>query len=137
MTISKPIKILLITVSVLVGLLLLWMYYSINPSGQSFIPKCPFHSITGYHCPGCGSQRALHDFLHGRIIEGFQHNVLIGLGLLVMFYKIFLWIRSYSYPQKTNNLLYHPKTAWVILVLVLGFWILRNIPFSPFNILAP
>ncbi len=137
MTLTKPIKILLITISVLVGFLLLWLYYNINPNGQSFIPQCPFHSITGLHCPGCGSQRALHDFLHGRILEGFQHNFLIGLGLLVMFYKIFLWIRTYFYPQKTKNLLYNPKTAWFILILVIGFWVLRNIPIFPFNILAP
>lgn len=137
MTLSKPTKITLICLSVLLGLLLLWLYFNVNPNGQSFIPKCPFHSITGLHCPGCGSQRALHDFLHGRLLEGFQHNVLIGLGLLVMFYKAFLWIRSYFYPQKTNNLLYNPKTAWAILILIVVFWILRNIPFSPFNILAP
>ncbi len=137
MTLTKPTKILLIFFGIIVGLFLLWLYFNTNPSGQSFFPKCPFHSITGLHCPGCGSQRALHDFLHGKILEGFQHNFLIGLALLVILYKAFLWIRSYFYPQKNNNLLYNPKTAWVILILVLVFWILRNIPLSPFNILAP
>ena len=137
MTLNKLTKIILICFGVLVGLFLLGLYFNINPSGQSFIPQCPFHSITGLHCPGCGSQRALHDFLHGRILEGFQHNFLIGLGLLVILYKIFLWVRAYFYPQKSNNLLYNPKTAWLILILIVVFWILRNIPFSPFNILAP
>jgi len=137
MTKTKPIKIILIMVGVLVGVLLLWLYYNVNPSGQSFIPKCPFHSITGYHCPGCGSQRALHDFLHGNFIAGFKHNVLIGIAVLVFLYKGFILIRSYFFPQKTKNLLYHPKTAWFILILVLSFWILRNIPVFPFNILAP
>lgn len=137
MTITKPAKILLISFGILVGLFLLWLYFNVNPNGQSFIPKCPFHSITGFHCPGCGSQRALHDFLHGRILEGFQHNILIGLGFLVIFYKIYIIVRGYLYPQKTKNLLYNPKITWLILILVIVFWIMRNIPFYPFNILAP
>lgn len=137
MTLSKPTKILLFTLGSVVGLFLVWLYFNVNPSGQSFFPKCPFHSITGYHCPGCGSQRALHDFLHGNIIEGFKHNFLIGMAVLVFLYKGFVLIRSYFYPQKSNNLLYHPKTAWAILILVLSFWVLRNLPFEPFSFLAP
>ena len=137
MTLSKPTKIILYILGGLVGLFLLWLYFNINPSGQSFFPQCPFHTITGYHCPGCGSQRALHDFLHGNIIEGFKHNVLIGLALLVFLYKGFLLIRSYFYPQKSSNLLYHSKTPLIILILVLAVWILRNLPFEPFRFLAP
>lgn len=137
MVISKPTRIILFILGGLLGLFLLWLYFNINPNGQSFFPKCPFHTITGFHCPGCGSQRALHDFLHGNIIEGFKHNVLIGLGILVFLYKGLLMLRSYYYPQKQSNLLYHPKTAWLILILVVLFWLLRNLPFEPFSFLAP
>jgi hypothetical protein len=115
----------------------MYVYYKINPSGQDWMPKCPFHSMTGLHCPGCGSQRALHDFLHGNIIDGFKHNFLIGLGILVLFYKAFLLVRAKFYPQKSGNLLYSPRLPWIILICILGFWILRNLPFSPFTYLAP
>lgn len=137
MTLSKPSKIILYILGALVGIFLVWLYFNINPSGQSFFPKCPFHSITGYHCPGCGSQRALHDFLHGNIIEGFKHNFLIGLGILIFLYKGFLLIRSHFYPQKSSNLLYYSKTPWIFLILILSFWVLRNLPYEPFSFLAP
>lgn len=134
---SKTLKYSLITVALLLGTGTILMYYLINPSDLELMPKCPFHSFTGYHCPGCGSQRALHDFLHGNLIEGFKHNFLIGLGILVLFYKWFLLIRAKYYPHKNKDLLYHPKGPWVILILILFFWILRNIPYAPFKVLAP
>lgn len=137
MAISKPAKISLYIIGALAGLFFLWLYFKVNPSGQSFFPKCPFHSLTGMHCPGCGTQRALHDFLHGNIIEGFKHNFLIGLGILVLMYKGFLIIRTKYNPHKKTDLLYHPSTPWVILTLVISFWILRNIPYEPFTFLAP
>jgi len=136
-SIKKPFKYTLIGFSILIGLFFVYMYYMINPAGQDWLPQCPFHSFTGLHCPGCGSQRALHDFLHGNIIEGFKHNVLIGLGILVMFYKLFLIMRSKYYPQKKKNLLYDPKTPWIIFIIIVSFWIMRNIPYEPFTFLAP
>jgi hypothetical protein len=35
------------------------------------------------------------------------------------------------------NIAYHPRTPWIILVIVVLFWILRNIPIVPFSWLAP
>lgn len=137
MTFSKPAKIILYVSGALAGLFFIWVYFEINPSGQSFFPKCPFHSLTGLHCPGCGSQRAIHDFLHLNIIEGFKHNFLIGLGILVLGYKLYLMIYSKFYNEKKSNLLYNTKTPWIILVLIISFWILRNIPYEPFLYLAP
>lgn len=137
MKFSKVIKIFIYTFGALAALAFLWIYFQINPAKQSFFPKCPFHSLTGLHCPGCGSQRALHDFLHGNILEGFKHNFLIGLGILVLLYKVFLLIRAKYNPSKNSNLLYHSKTPWIILTIISAFWILRNIPFEPFSYLAP
>jgi hypothetical protein len=119
------------------GVGLVFIYYKINPADQDWMPKCTFHSMTGMHCPGCGSQRAIHDFLHGNIMEGFSHNLLIGLGILVLLYKAFLLLRARFYPQKNINLLYHPKVPWLILIIILSFWVLRNLPFYPFTCLAP
>jgi hypothetical protein len=135
--ISKSTKYILIGLGVLSGVGLVFVYYKINPAGQDWIPKCPFHSTTGLHCPGCGSQRALHDFLHGNIIEGFRHNFLMGLGIMVLLYKLFIILRTKFFNYNQNNVLLSPKTPWVILTLIIVFWILRNIPLYPFTLLAP
>lgn len=137
MTIKKPIKYTLIVFGIFIGLIFIYIYYKINPAEQDWMPKCTFHSMTGLHCPGCGSQRAIHDFLHGNILEGFKHNFLIGLGILVLVYKLFIALRAKFYPEKSSNLLYSPNTPWIILIFILSFWVLRNIPYEPFTFLAP
>lgn len=76
------IKIIIAIVLVMV----LSLFFMFDPSSFSIFPKCPFHSITGFHCPGCGSQRAIHSFMHGNLAQGFQHNFLILLLLIVVVY---------------------------------------------------
>ena len=41
--------------------------YVIDPEETRLIPACPFLSLTGLLCPGCGSARALHALLHGEL----------------------------------------------------------------------
>jgi hypothetical protein len=31
------------------------VYFFVDPSASRWVPKCAFHEITGYDCPGCGS----------------------------------------------------------------------------------
>ncbi len=119
-----------------IGVLLLaaaLLYYLFNPSGQLFFPKCPFHEHLGIYCAGCGSQRAIHDLLHLRIGEAISHNLLLLPALLFIllegFYRI-VW------PQKESPF-YHKWTPWIVLILIIGFMILRNLKGWPFEYLAP
>lgn len=114
---------------------LIVVYSTFDPEFLSFFPSCPFHSITGLHCPGCGSQRAIYDLLQANFYQAFSHNPLIVLGILTGFYKAVIWLKYPDSKQAPNNLLYHKNTPWVILILVISFWILRNIPL--FNFLQP
>ena len=85
MAISKlKLSIIIFGVLVFFGILVLYIFW--NPSNSSIFPKCPFYSITGIYCPGCGSQRAAHQILNGNIIEGVRHNYLIALLGLVLLY---------------------------------------------------
>ena len=42
------------------------VYFALDPARHPF-PRCMFLTLTGWQCPGCGSQRALHALLHGDI----------------------------------------------------------------------
>jgi hypothetical protein len=55
------------------GCAIIYMY---SPSEHSWYPPCPIFSMTGWQCPGCGSTRALHEMLHGRIAAAFALNPL-------------------------------------------------------------
>lgn len=112
-------------------------YFYINPSTFAYTPKCPFYSLTGLHCPGCGSQRAIHEMLHGNIWGGLQHNFLILFAVFIISYKFYVSSISSNKKHPKTNLLQHNAAPWLILALVIGFWVLRNLPLEPFQILAP
>lgn len=130
----------LIFLSLLVGLLggVFFVYYSFNPSQYSFFLPCPFKSITGYHCPGCGSQRAIHQLSHGNILGAFGYNSLMVLSLPLLFYGFGIKIWNYVFAsQKRAKLFYSPFFIYGYFGIVLIYWVVRNLPFAPFNLLAP
>ena len=114
-----------------------FLYFSINPSEIGFFPKCPLYSTTGVYCPGCGSQRAMHDILHLNIKGVIGHNLLFLLGLLIVIYHFIIEGITLFSKTKVNNILYHPKTPIILLIIIIIYWILRNIPYYPFILLAP
>jgi hypothetical protein len=110
-------------------LLLVSLYYFFNPTVSNFFPKCPFHTITGLYCPGCGSQRAIHDLMHLNIFEAINHNAL-------MFFTFTFGIGLYLYSKKKfYDLIYHPKSPLIIFGIIFLFGVLRNL--DKFHFLAP
>ena len=124
-------------VLLLFGLGVLILYFFKEPSNTALFPKCPFYSFTGLYCPGCGSQRAIHQILHGNIIEGIRHNLLLLLLIVLLVYKAVIKLTSNYRIKSVENILHHPKTTYTVLVLIILFWIFRNIPMRPFSYLAP
>ena len=118
-----------------IGMLSLYFFW--NPTHYNFFPKCPFYSITGMYCPGCGSQRSIHQLLNGHVFEGIRHNYLILLLGLVLSYQFSLLILNKIFHKNFKNMLHKPMTTKIILVLVIAFWVLRNFNYFPFTELAP
>jgi hypothetical protein len=50
---------------------------------QLFSIKCPFNSLTGLPCPGCGYTRSIISLLEGNISASFNHNP--GWFILIIF----------------------------------------------------
>ena len=113
------------------------LFFVLDPAGHQVFPKCIFHSATGYYCPGCGSQRAIHELLHLNFAASIQNNLLIiPAGLLIVYH----YSRSYLNKQlhwNLPNFFGHKKTPWIVVFGILIFWILRNISVYPFIMLAP
>ncbi|NLB26296.1 MAG: DUF2752 domain-containing protein [Bacteroidales bacterium] len=125
-------KILLI--SLLTGTILsVSLLYFFNPASSGIFPPCPFHTITGLYCPGCGSLRALHNLLHLNLPGVTANNILVIPVIILIFYHI-IW--SIFKPARTN-ILYHKYTPLLIFFIIIIFWILRNIPVYPFILLSP
>ncbi|MBL7950518.1 MAG: DUF2752 domain-containing protein [Flavobacteriales bacterium] len=100
--------------------------YMIDPEKGGFL-SCPFRLFTGLLCPGCGSQRALHDLMHLRTGEAFDHNALLVISIPLL---VLQWACSHLFfkekPLSARN--------WVVFswaVLAVGWGLFRNVYVSP------
>ncbi len=110
----------------LLGILLIGVYFKYNPEQHSFFPKCPFLQLTGLECPGCGSQRVLYDLLHGDVRSAFSHNALlvVSIPLIVL---LLLGNAVLSVSPKLYNLLNKDRLIRGYLMIVIVWWVLRNL----------
>ncbi len=114
----------------------LFVLFVFNPASSSFYVPCPFHRLTGLYCPGCGSLRAMHQLLHGNLPAAFGLNPLMVLSLPFLG----CWFISYSVSGVRKRPLASVIPSfwfWLILLIILLFWILRNTGDYPFTLLAP
>ena len=82
--------------------------------------------------------RALHAALHGRWGEAFRFNplgmVMLPAWLVYMGFQMPAWLRPGPRPLRIRIA---PCGVWWILGLVLGYWVLRNLPVWPYVLPAP
>ena len=102
------------------------LYYAADPARAGFFPPCPLRSLTGLLCPGCGSQRCVHQLMHGHWAEAFALNPLLVLALPYVLLGV---VVEYS-PLRTRwagfrQRLYGRRAAQVTFGVVLAFWIFR------------
>jgi hypothetical protein len=121
--VSSKINIILIAITI-AGLGILYKLF--NPANFPF-PQCPFLMVTGYQCPGCGSQRAVHHLLNFDFSSAFALNPL----LIISMPYILLGFALEKLPPNNNRLkwrklLYGQHAIIICLVIVLLFWAARN-----------
>lgn len=84
------------------------VYYYIDPTQYLIMPKCPVKMITTLDCPGCGFQRALHAFLHGRFTEAIHYNLFLVYAIpTTILWFIISTIASHSRRQSVKTKLIH------------------------------
>lgn len=131
---ERALKLVFVPISICAVLFVLIVF---NPASSGIFPPCPFHRLTGLYCPGCGSLRAVHQLLHGNLSMAFRLNPLLILSLILFaFWLIYcgvLAVRKRPLPTVTIP----SYGIWLILLIIVLFWILRNIRHHPFAMLAP
>ena len=101
---------------------------------NGFFPACPFRTLTGFTCPGCGSTRGLHRLLHGDVVAAFEFNPLLVRVVSVSVFRLGALLERgmRGRPLKENQL--NAKYIWMLFAVILSFWIFRNTPVYPFPI---
>lgn len=111
------------------------LFFILDPGKHIIFPRCVFYSLSGFYCPGCGSQRAIHNLLHLNIAGVVKNNVLFLPAAVVIVYHYVHPVINRRLGLRLPNILYMKHTPWVILGIVSAFWILRNL--SSFSFLSP
>lgn len=100
-------------------------YWMFDPSRYIF-PRCPVYMLTGWECPGCGSQRALHALLHGDIAGAWRYNAFLLCMAPVIGLLLFSEFFRGRYPRLNRGLTSRPAVI-VFVVLIVGWTVLRNV----------
>lgn len=96
-------------------------------------PMCPFHELTGWACPGCGTTRCVHHVFSGAFDAAFLQNPLMfatlaGIAIFDLYAAIVLALRL---PRWRLD----PVPAWLpgklraacaALLLVNWLWLLHS-----------
>lgn len=119
-------------------LLLALLYFFLDAREGDIFPHCPFNTLTGLYCPGCGSQRAISSLLHANFIQAAGFNILLVLSLpFLMYAAVVAGINAFVKHKLKQPIFYSPFFVKTVLVVVVVFFIARNIPSYPFTLLAP
>ena len=108
--------------------------FSYDPARYGFYPPCFLRAITGLNCPGCGSLRAIHQLLHGHVLEAARLNLLLVVSLPgCAWWGVrcgWLWLSGKAVMFEVR-----PAWLWVLFAIASVFTFLRNLP--AFEWLAP
>ncbi len=94
-------------------------------------PGCPFRTLTGLDCPGCGGTRALYALTQGDVGLALNHNVLTLVALPLLALAWLGWLR-YSLGWRPKPVTIAPRTGYLIAASLTVYWVVRNLPWMPF-----
>lgn len=96
---------------------------------SSFVP-CPFRSLTGLWCPGCGLTRATVSLTQGDIGQALRYNVfvVVALAAIVIGWSMWTWqrLRDRRITLVPDRL--RPWLLGVMIVMIVGYGVMRNLP---------
>ena len=105
--------------------------FSQKAVARDIIAMFKMNQVKGFDCPGCGSQRAIHHLLHFRLKDAFTSNPLLILAIpyliIGIYFEYFGGKEKYPTARKT---LFGKRAIIIVLILIVLFWIGRNISFS-------
>lgn len=89
------------------------------------LKPCPFHTLTGYHCPSCGNTRCIRALLEGDILSAVRNNAVI-VTILVLLVLLYLETVIRIRREETRLL---PRSPWfwgALPILSVVYFVVRN-----------
>lgn len=107
----------------------------VSPEEPGHYPTCPFLSLTGWACPGCGGLRAVHALTRGDVTTAVERNVLVVAAIPLLALIWVQWLRHRVAERPPRGRGAPAVLLWTLLGVVVAFWVVRNLPFGSW--LAP
>lgn len=102
------------------------IYYYIDPARVGWMPRCPFRWLTGWQCPACGNQRALHALLHARWADAWGYNPFLIVSLPYLIALVAARLLRSRRPRFYAAVA-HPRVVMTYVVLICLWWVVRNV----------
>jgi len=99
------------------------------------LPPCILYSFTGLYCPGCGSTRCMHALVHFDLPQAFTMNPLLVVSLVPL--TLLALQIAHLLPSRLNRLADFFSIPLLWAIVLIGYSVLRNLPWYPFYLLAP
>ncbi|MDR0332476.1 MAG: DUF2752 domain-containing protein [Dysgonamonadaceae bacterium] len=125
---NKSVKIIISVIVILLLMAGLVIFYVFDPETHTFFPQCMFFVFTGFECPGCGTQRAIHSLLHLDFRKAFSYNALMPFlvpYILMGAYLAFLGGRE-RFPR-LENILFGKWAAVIVVSCIVLYGVVRNL----------
>lgn len=124
---DKPKKRLAAAVIAVIAVIAAVVFYAtVDPSSTRWAPRCMLRSLTGYDCPGCGLQRAIHALLHGDIAAAWHYNPFLFFILPVGLTYSVVELTDNRFPR-LRRIMFAPATLIALCVVTIAWWIGRNL----------
>lgn len=104
----------------------LCVYYYFTDPAAGGTPRCLLKALTGYDCPGCGAQRALHALLHGRLSEAAAYNPAAAPALVLAAVYAAVELMPERFPRASRALM-HPAAIMAVAAAIVAWWVARNL----------
>lgn len=109
----------------------IWLGDPTTPNGP--IPVCPTKALLGIDCPGCGSMRMLYSLMHGDLSATVRFNALGFAAVVLLIWTYCTWTYGRATGLRIRGWQHNRWAPMVTLVLVVVWFVIRNLPFAPFT----
>jgi Protein of unknown function (DUF2752) len=109
----------------------IWAGDPTTPGGP--LPVCPTKALLGIDCPGCGSLRMLYSLMHGNLPAAARFNALGLVAVVLLIWAYLAWTYGRVTGRRIRSWQHQRWSAVLTLSLVVLWFVVRNIPFAPFD----
>lgn len=102
------------------------LFYGLVDAESGLMPRCPVKALSGWECPGCGSQRLFHSLLRGNFAEAWSYNPFVFVMTPVVALVIASDIWRKQFPR-LHRVMTSPAMIVAILIATIVWTVARNV----------